>query len=91
MTKIQWEQYEEADEVRRKIQSLLPDPASVEDVKTFAARQQFEFSEITEGVIYCSIQAKSNLALASARWLAKFHFAAGRLSKITVDKGFTGF
>ena len=79
------------EEVQRALRRHLPDGSPPEAVKAFAARERFECSDLTAGVIYCSTRAPGGfLFFIAAKWLMEFHFADGRLARIQVRKGLTG-
>lgn len=72
------------------MEKALPAGSSVADVKAFARAQQLECSDPTDGVVYCSAPAKSNMPLTAGKWLIRIHVPAGRVERIDVELGLTG-
>jgi len=90
MGRLRWKDFQEAADVRRAIQVSLPEAATSADVKRFGVEQQFECSEMLDGVIYCSTPARSGLHFVSAKWLIKFYFTGDHVERIEVEKGLIG-
>jgi hypothetical protein len=64
--------------------------ATASNIQSFAAEQGLECSDPVEGIIYCSVPTRSNMAYVAAKWLMRFHVDQGKLTKIEVEKGLIG-
>lgn len=77
-------------EVEQAVRAELPDAATPEDVLSFGRTNGMECSGLVEGVIHCSAKARSRMPFVAGKWLLRFHFDDGRLTRIEVEKGLTG-
>jgi hypothetical protein len=81
----------EPSEVESAVREALPDPATPDDVQSFARSEGMECSDLVDGnVIHCSAKARSRMPFVSGKWLLRFVFEEGLLERIEVEKGLTG-
>lgn len=89
--KVKWKKLKTEIEVSELILKCVPVGSDRKDLEKFLAKNNTEFSDYTERIVYASIKAKSGSLFIEKKWLMEFLFDEnGKLIEFKVKAGFTG-
>jgi len=76
--------------LKNAVEAEIPLYSTVDEVRSRLHRHGLTCSNLTDGVIYCSIKRRSLWMFIKRLWLLEFHFVDGRLVRVDVKEGATG-